>query len=361
MRIGFFTDSYFPGVDGVTYTIDLWRERLESAGHEVYVVYPDGDYEPDDRELPVRSVPNPFYEGYRVPLLRRPSTLPELDVVHCHGPASVSYLGRYYGWKHDIPTIFTHHTPIEEYFEQSFKSTLLDRVLRRTYLPVETAFMGSFDVVTASTKQINRDVEHVQLPVGVDTEFFQPVEQDWFSEHPVIGYTGRISMEKHVEEILQAAQELPGYDFFIVGEGPRRDALEANAPENVTIRDFLPREELPVLYSSLDVFVTASTGDTLGLSTLEANACGTPVAATDVAPFTKTIGPENGERFEPGDTEAMATAIESCLQESRDTRDAVMEYAASRTLDQLETLYRASIDEDRSLSASLFPGQAERS
>ena len=42
MRIGFFTDSYFPGIDGVTYTIDLWRDELEAAGHDVYVRHPDG-------------------------------------------------------------------------------------------------------------------------------------------------------------------------------------------------------------------------------------------------------------------------------------------------------------------------------
>jgi glycosyltransferase involved in cell wall biosynthesis len=354
MRIGFFTDSYFPGVDGVTYTIDLWRERLESAGHEVYVVYPDGEYEPEERELPVRSVPNPFYNGYRIPLYRRLSTMPELDVVHCHGPAPVGLLGRYYGWKRDLPTIYTHHTPIEEYFEQSVKSRRLANALRSAYVPAENAFLSTFDVVTASTERIDRDVEHIQLPVGVDTEFFQPTDEDRFSEHPVIGYTGRLSMEKQVAEIVNVARELPEYDFFIVGEGPRRDWLDRHSPENVTIRDFLPREQLPELYSSLDVFVTASTGDTLGLSTLEANACGTPVAAADVPPFTKTIDEANGERFEHGDTDAMVAAIESCLRIERGTRAAVMEYSVSKTLEQLEALYRASIDDERAISSALF-------
>ena len=339
MKIGFFTDSYFPEIDGVTYTIKLWREELERKGHEVYVVYPDGDYEPGDREIPVPSMPNPFYAGYRIPLTKRASTLPDLDVVHCHGPASVGVLGRYYAWKHDLPTIYTHHTPLEEYFHQSIKLESVAGLLSSLYVPVENSFLQSFDVVTASTERIDRDVEHVQLPVGIDMDFFQPTAEDWYPDRTVIGYSGRLSMEKNVSEILRAAEALPEYDFVIVGDGPYRDSLERAAPDNVEIRGFLPREELPVFYSSIDTFVTASTADTLGLSTLEANACGTPVAAADVAPFDRTIGADNGERFTYGDRESMVEAIETCLATDRDTRGGVERYAVDYTMDHLEQLY----------------------
>jgi len=340
VRIGFFTDSYFPGVDGVTYTIDLWRDELEARGHEVYVVYPDGEYEPDDREIPVRSLPNPFYPGYRIPTVRRLSTLPTLDVVHCHGPASVGLLGRYYARRHDIPSIYTHHTPIEAYFEQSVGERRLANALSRAYVPLETAFLGTFDVVTASTGQIDRDVEHVPLPVGIDTTFFSPTASSWETDETVIGYSGRLSLEKNVDAVLEAATRLPARRFVVVGEGPRRDRLERKAPDNVEIRDFLPREELPGFYSGLDAFVTASTGDTLGLSTLEANACGTPVVAADVPPFDRTIGPDNGVRFTHGDIDSMVDAIESCLDATWDTRAAIQQYDVSRTLKSLESLYR---------------------
>ncbi|WP_254530434.1 glycosyltransferase [Natrinema gelatinilyticum] len=339
MKIGFFTDSYFPEIDGVTYTIKLWREELERKGHEVYVVYPDGDYEPGDREIPVRSLPNPFYAGYRIPLTKRPSTIPDLDVVHCHGPAPIGVLGRYYAWKNDLPTIYTHHTPLEEYFHQSVKLESVAGTLSRGYVPLENAFLETFDVVTASTERIDRSVEHVQLPVGIDMDFFQPTEEDWYPDQTVIGYSGRLSMEKNVHEILRVAEERSEYDFVIVGEGPYRDRLERTAPDNVEIRSFLPREELPIFYSSIDTFLTASTADTLGLSTLEANACGTPVAAADVPPFDRTIGADNGERFEYGSLESMVDAIETCLATDRETRVAVERYSISYTMDHLEQLY----------------------
>ncbi|AGB17313.1 glycosyltransferase [Halovivax ruber XH-70] len=365
MKIGFFTDSYFPEIDGVTYTIKLWREELERAGHEVHVIYPDGDYEPGEREHPVRSLPNPFYSGYRVPLYRRLSTLPELDIVHCHGPAPVGRLGRRYAKKHDVPSIYTHHTPLEEYFHQSIKVGPLATALAKLYVPIENAFLRGFDLVTASTKRIDRNVEHVPLPVGIDMDFFQPTDEDWYPDRTVIGYSGRLSMEKNVEELLRAARELPEYDFVVVGEGPRRGPLEREAPDNVELRDFLPREDLPTFLSSLDAFVTSSTGDTLGLSTLEANACGTPVAAADVAPFDQTIGTGNGERFELRDLDSMVTAIESCLAADRDTRGAVERYAIDHTLSHLEHLYESAGSATAELPTTAtdrwFPDDSQRS
>ena len=340
MRIGFFTDSYFPEVDGVTYTLKLWREKLEARGHEVYVIYPDGAYEPGPREIPVPSVSNPFYDGYRIPLFRPLATLPALDIVHCHGPAPVGILGRYYAWKHGVPSVYTHHTPLEEYFEQSIGITSIANGLAKGYVPLETAFLRQFDVVTASTKRIDRRVSHVPLPVGIDMDFFAPTSEDWYSGETVIGYSGRLSMEKNVSEILKVAERLPEYEFVIIGEGPRREHLQIQAPTNVTLREFLPREELPVFYSSIDVFVTASTGDTLGLSPLEANACETPVVAPDVSPFAETIGPDNGERFPFGNTDTMAAAIERGLTRTYDPRAAVAEYDVIRTLDRLEAIYQ---------------------
>jgi 1,2-diacylglycerol 3-alpha-glucosyltransferase len=339
MKIGFFTDSYFPTIDGVTYTLRLWRNRLEQAGHEVWIVYPDGDYQPAAREIPIKSLPNPFYPGYRLGLAKRASKLPEFDIVHSHGPAMGALFGLYYARKNDVPSVYTHHTPIEEYFHQSIRSRRVAGLLKKLYVPVENNILERFDTVTTSTDRMSRDVPSVKLPVGVDLEFFRPREGSSADDQTLIGYSGRISMEKNVAEILRVAERLSGCDFVVVGEGPRRPALERNAPDNVVFRDFLPRKQLPGFYSALDTFVTASTADTLGLSTLEANACGTPVAAADVPPFTETIGSQNGTRFQYGDLDSMAAAIDSCLDGSHSTRRGVEQYSADRTIHNLETIY----------------------
>lgn len=342
MKIGFFTDSYFPGIDGVTYTIDAWRERLEERGHEVHVIYPaNPDYKPDEYEHPVNSIPNLFYGPYRLPLYRRLSTLPDLDVVHCHGPASTGWMGRRYARKKDVPAIYTHHTPVEDYLIRGLKSEFIAEQAGKLWVLYENRFLEGFDTITASTSRIRRDVEPEKLPVGIEMEFFSPKSENMFpdKERPVIGYSGRMSKKKNIDEILKLAREMKEAQFVLVGEGPARAGWEKKAPENVEFIDFLDREELPVFYSSIDVFVTASTCDTLGLSTLEANACGTPVAATDLQPFNRTIKKENGERFTYQDIEDMERAVRNCLEEERSTREAVEKFSIEKTIDRLEELY----------------------
>lgn len=348
MRIGFFTDSYFPEIDGVTYTLKLWKERLKEKGHEVFIIYPESDeYEPGDNEIPVRSVSNPFYDGYNVPISISSDNFPEdLDIVHCHSPATIGLAGRIHAYRNDIPTVYTHHTPLEEYFVQAVKSQTIADLLGKLYLRLENSFLGSFDKVTASTEEIPRKVENEKLAVGIDLEFFQPKQKSFVDEleldRPIIGYSGRLSPEKNIDEVIDIADEVDG-SFLIVGEGPQKQELVEDAPDNVKFMDFLDREKLPEFYSGIDLFVTASTGDTLGLSPLEANACGTPVVAPDVYPFNNTLNSQNGEKYSRDKEKDIKQKIEEALSSNYRTREAVEKYSLSETINQVENLYRELI------------------
>lgn len=344
VKIGFFTDSYFPEVDGVTYTMKAWKERLEERGHEVHIIYPGSPrYSPEENEHPLRSLPNPFYSGYRAPLFRLNFEFDELDVVHCHGPGPASISGLIYGYRNDIPKIYTHHTPVEEYFAQAIHSKKVASLLKRIYVPVENYYLKKYDVRTASVGEPSRNCEFRHLPVGLNLEFFQPSDQEFRKEkdwdEPVIGYSGRMSMEKNIEEIAEFARGFDG-TVLLVGEGPRRGKIDEIKPENVHTFDFLPREKLPDFYSTIDLYITASTGDTLGLSPLEANACGTPVIAPDVFPFNKTIGPENGMLYSSGSKNDLKQKVDEALDSEFSTREAVQKFGLNKTVDQLEEIYR---------------------
>jgi len=128
---------------------------------------------------------------------------------------------------------------------------------------------------------------------------------------------------------------------IVVGEGPVKERLKNQASEEVIFKDFLDREKLPSYYSMLDVFVTASTGDTLGLSSLEANACGTPIVAPDLHPFDKTIEDgSNGYLYSKDDVNDFKRKVEKALEKDWSTRKKVEKYSLGKSIDKIEEIYK---------------------
>ncbi|MFB6175105.1 MAG: glycosyltransferase [Candidatus Nanohalobium sp.] len=341
LKIGFFADSYFPRKDGQVYTVKTWKQKLEARGHEVYVIYPGSDHEPGEYEIALRSVKNPWYKHY-IGLPLGTGSLPDLDVVHCHSPGPIGLLGRYYARKKDIASVYTFHTPLEEYIPQVVRPDFISTAVNRAYRWIDNKFLNSFDAVTSNTAEIPRDIEFTELPVGIDMDYFHETGESFVDEmdveRPVLGYSGRLSEEKKIDQLIEFFEGLEG-TLIIVGEGRDEERLKQKASENVVFRDFLPREKLPEFYSGIDVFATCSESDTLSLTTLEASACGTPVLAPDVHPFDGTIN-GNGECFRPGDREDFEAKLEKVLEKDYSTRKEVERFSMEKSIDKLIELYR---------------------
>lgn len=138
------------------------------------------------------------------------------------------------------------------------------------------------------------DPAHVQvLRNGVDTEIFRPIARAdaratlALPTGPVIAVVGNLVPEKGVDLVLDAVAALPDATVVIVGDGPERARLEAQAhalgiAERVRFLAVRPQRELAKVYSAADVLVLASSREGWPNVLLEAMACGTPVVATAV-------------------------------------------------------------------------------
>lgn len=111
------------------------------------------------------------------------------------------------------------------------------------------------------------------------------------SATPLIGYFGRLKKYKSVEQLLQAlpsvAARVPQLKVLIIGEGDDRTRLEAIARELhvqhvVEFLGFVSEETKKELLQKMWFKVTTSSKEGWGLTVLEANACGTPVIASNV-------------------------------------------------------------------------------
>lgn len=356
MKIGMFTDTYHPQINGVVTTIDAWKKELEKRGHEVVVVYP-GPLGNKKDGIAVPSVHVPFYGGYYagVPYGRIHAELRSLDVVHTHSPFALGAYGAYVASKFRLPRIATHNTPIEEYVHYMISRDAFHDVAVRMYLAWQRRYMALADTVTAPTQEAAHDLQRkigrrvVVMSNGIDTERFKRVSAERFKRKhglsgPLVGFAGRHSAEKRLEDLIAAADEIDA-TVVITGDGPMRRTYERMAKgKNVVFTGFLPDEEMPGFYSALETLVLPSVAETQGLVVLEANACGTPVVGARAAALRNTIKPRvNGFLYEPGDVGTLAKLVAKAMEgkarmASRCVKEAES-HSVKRTADNLEEIY----------------------
>lgn len=132
MRIGLFTDTYRPSINGIVFVVETLKKRLEEEGHEVYVFCPAKSIRPssmeldfpDDEDHIVRfpSIRGAFFDDYDTSIFFPPRVVQQirelnLDVIHVFTPSQVGLVGVQAAWKNDTPFIMQHSTDLYEFVE----------------------------------------------------------------------------------------------------------------------------------------------------------------------------------------------------------------------------------------------------
>ncbi|MFC6825954.1 glycosyltransferase [Halopelagius fulvigenes] len=361
VSVAAFTDTYLPTVNGVTYTIETWRDCWRERGGRMDVVFPGSDgYDPDDGEFPVRSVAFPFYDGFRLGVPRVPEAVRDVDLVHAHTPFALGLSGMRLARRREIPFVASYHTPTGEYADyltsrarvESGIESLSERYERWFFDRADAVVCPSEDACEHLVSEVGVETEVTVLSNGIDVGQFVPTDAaDFRRRHdlpdgPLLGYTGRHGYEKNLAEFVRAAE---GLDATLVfgGDGPARDHLESLAREldvDARFLGFLPREELPAFYSALDAFVFPSPVETQGLVALEANACGTPVVGVDEGALSDTVvDGVTGYHYVRGDVGDCRDAIRRVLDERESLSESCLsrrdDLSVERAVDELATLY----------------------
>ena len=131
------------------------------------------------------------------------------------------------------------------------------------------------------------------IPTGVDLRSFrendnpqagEALRQQWNipQDHTILLYLGRMAKEKNLESLIDQIADAGRQDvtLLLVGDGPDREAALERARQRqvpVIYTGMVPHGEVPDYYRLGDIFVTASTSETQGLTYFEALAAGLPV------------------------------------------------------------------------------------
>lgn len=130
-------------------------------------------------------------------------------------------------------------------------------------------------------------------------------------------YVGRLSEEKGVHTLLEAARSLP-YELQIAGDGPLRGLLSENMP-NVRYLGFKSWDELsPIVRKAKFVVMPSECYENNPLAVIESLCLGTPVLGADIGGIPETIMPEqqNGMLFKSGDKMDLQDKIKTMFERS---------------------------------------------
>lgn len=319
MKIGIFTDTYLPDINGVVTVIRLMEQEMRKEGHEVCIfapAHPDSIGDPPGvYRFP--SLKFAYYEGMRVAIPYNQEArkiIASLDIIHSHDPFSIGLLALWASKIYRIPHVHTYHTLYVEY------RRYLPRPIRppqRLAEQVSRIFCNRCDAIIAPSSQMKEALEGYgittpihPLPCGVDEEeFSRPSDWDARKEfdlptEDLLLYVGRLGWEKNITFLLRAFQRLrdlhKNVRWIIAGDGPQRAELERYATElgvapYVLFTGYLPRQQLVDLYKQADLFVFASKTETQGLVLVEAMLAGTPaVAIGEMGVLTVVVSGERG-------------------------------------------------------------------
>ena len=251
MKIGIFSDTYYPQINGVATSVLLLKEYLEKKGHEVYVFTTTDPKAPVHEERVARYPSIPFSNtGRRIaavlyPAIERAFKRNDFDIIHTHTEFSIGILGRRLARSLEIPHVHTMHTIYEDYTHYIARWKVLTPVNRALARKYTASFCNSADrviVPTEKTKElllsygVSRKIE--VIPTGLRLERFaksawKPEEVEKAREGLGLGkndmaviYIGRVSKEKNLDEIVSAmAAYLPFHQdvkLVLVGDGPER-------------------------------------------------------------------------------------------------------------------------------------------
>lgn len=152
MRIGLFTDTYRPSINGIVYVVDITRKHLEAMGHEVFIFCPndgvrfDRTDEDDDHIIRFRSMKGVFFDDYSLSLffpareLKRIKEL-ELDVIQFFTPSQVGMMGVYAAQKTGAVLVAQHSTDLAQYISH-YPAAVPGMLMLSLTLPLTFKFDG---------------------------------------------------------------------------------------------------------------------------------------------------------------------------------------------------------------------------
>ena len=327
MKIGIFTEVYPPYVSGVSTSVQMLKEALESMNHTVYIVTANLEktrfkYDEKNRVIYLPGIKTGIYETRLTTTYSRKALKIikdwNLDVIHCQTEFGVGAFAHVVAKKFGIPVVHTYHTLYEDYvyyvthgyFDNLGKKLAIkltkyycDKKCDALIVPtdkIKDLFINKYHIY----KEIN------VIPSGIDTKKFELTSEQKKKVKAlktkfkikdtdyIIGSVGRIAKEKSFDEELKVFKKLTTYDenvkLMLVGDGPelanlKKLAKELDVSNRVIFTGKVKYELMPLYYHLFDIMTSFSITETQGLKIIEGLASSKPIICIDDESFRQMV------------------------------------------------------------------------
>lgn len=339
MRIAYFTDTFYPEINGVTNTLNNLTAFLDREKIEYLIFAPDYDNgaaeETRSHIIRFKGIRPIIYPNCRLALpnhkkVKDAITAFNPDVIHITTELTIGMVGLRVARELSIPIVMSYHTNYDKYLKfYDYEH------LRRPLWKYIKWFHSFAKINLCPSKATMAELEALgfnNLDIwsrGIDSGLFNPKnrrenlrEQLGGKDKMIFLYVGRIAREKGLDTLAKAIRLFnKKYEdnavFVFTGDGPFINELkEFNIP-NAVFTGFKQKDELSQIYSSCDVFTFPSGTETFGNVVLEAMASGLPVICCNSGGITDfTFHLENAYVYNYKNVKGLAQAMTELMENS---------------------------------------------
>ncbi len=307
MKIGEFSDSFLPVVDGVGRVVYSYCDHIARTGNQCTAVVPltrmgyRGRFPFEIIDYSSTPLPGQRQYSFGAPIMdehyRKHLNMTNFDIVHVHSPFIAGYEGLRYAKKHDIPIVGTFHSKYYDDFLQISHSKIIAGISTDVLV---TDFFNKCDEVWTLTDSSAETLKSYGckkpiflMPNGMDKRTVLPEQKEEAvaafhlkRDVTTLLYVGQLNWKKNIRLILEACSKLKAngsqFQLVLAGQGPHQEEIEAMT-ETLGIRNntvftghIHDVRMLDGLYLAADLFVFPSVYDTFSMVVREAANAGTP-------------------------------------------------------------------------------------
>ncbi|MDD2873722.1 MAG: glycosyltransferase [Azoarcus sp.] len=392
MNILMISDVFFPRINGVSTSIETFRNSLKAHGIRSTLIAPaypqDSTTRADDLiRISSRFIPLDPEDRMmrRAPIREQIATLRQqhFDLVHIHTPFVAHYAGLELAKALGLPCVATYHTFFEEYLfhyvpivPHAWLRGAARRFSRQQCNALNAVIVPSRAMAdTLAGYGVSTPV-HI-LPTGIPEHQFHGGDGCHFRQRydipkskRLLLFVGRVAHEKNIEFLIDMVGELrktePEVMLLVTGEGPALGSLRtkverAGLNDHIRFLGYLDRHnELHDCYRAADIFVFASRTETQGLVLLEAMALGTPVVALAEMGTVDILAPQQGCRIAPNSPVRFAEIVGQLLSDrsqlehlGTEAREYARQWHTEEMSRRLGALYETWVADHRRPAAQL--------